>query len=213
MWARKKKESKFCVVDNEITTNSIYYTTIPSNGNAHGIQTTAFLFSIENIQSNCVTRSTLLTHPFVRLPEKFLWLKHTTFTFKTHQTFIFVGRCFECSVAPFCFSVYLRCHFMYSPTLFASLSHPFAVSFLVLSIGYNVVVLFFFRFSFFSFRLKIRRRTNTQSLSNFVLFYFFTVNRWSGTATNRIVKSVNWLKAVVAGWFAYSTLTMTLSPS
>lgn len=48
------KSISFCVVDNEITTNSIYYTTIPSNDDAHRIQTTNFLFSIENIQSNCV---------------------------------------------------------------------------------------------------------------------------------------------------------------
>lgn len=113
-----RKSPSFCVVDNEITTNSIYYTTIPSNGNAHGIQTTIFYLVLKTYTIQlCYTpaRSASLTLYFslflsfassshligCRLPEKFFDKNIRHSRSKHNQTFIFVSRCFNVWLRPF----------------------------------------------------------------------------------------------------------------
>lgn len=114
-----KKSPSFCVVDNEITTNSIYYTTIPSNGDAHGIQTTIFYLVLKTYTIQlCYTPARPAFHSLTlsllflsfassshligcRLPEKFLDKNIRHSRSKHNQTFIFVSRCFNVWLRPF----------------------------------------------------------------------------------------------------------------
>ena len=100
-----EKSPSFCVVDNEITTNSIYYTTIPSNGDAHGIQTTIFYLVLKTYTIQlCYTpaRPAFLSFffPFsvfclqfashrLSIAREISRQKHTTFTFETQPNFYF----------------------------------------------------------------------------------------------------------------------------
>lgn len=129
----QKKSPSFCVVDNEITTNSIYYTTIPSNGDAHRIQTTIFYLVLKTytIQLRYTPARPSLFLPFFvslslclrfgslgcRLPEKFLGKNIRHSRSKYTKTFIFV----VALVWLYCalLFLYLRCHYvLHFPSLF-----------------------------------------------------------------------------------------------
>lgn len=156
------KSISFCVVDNEITTNSIYYTTIPSNDDAHRIQTTNFLFSIENIQSNCVaalfcTEVSAHSNTF-HCP---ILAKAYDIHVQNTRNFYSCWPLFQCLVSPFCF-LYLSCPLCQLRS-FLSIVHLLLLLLLPL-------LLLFFHFCF-DFDCEILLRTNAQTLLNFVLFF------------------------------------------